>query len=204
MTEQCLPGSAPYDSTQEMRAMILAALPYPPLPVQLRRLEEGNVLGGEVLQTTHDIISVLLQHACAKNSVSENRARLGKQRAALQTLLQALAEKGMQAIPDLYRTYCDHTLLHIAAYLGDGTTLPEMRFLPLESVCKGDACHLRMCDYMAGQARLLQLDEGFAAQDWLCYEYAHMLTVARSRLMEEVESPAAAAAAATAAAGDDV
>ena len=60
--------------------MILTALPYPPLPVMLRRLEDGNLLGADVLQTSHDIISTLLSDACVKYTVSENLERQKKQR----------------------------------------------------------------------------------------------------------------------------
>ena len=64
-----------YDSTQEMRAMILAALPYPSLPIMLRRLEDGNALGDEILQTSHDVISNMLVQSCAKGSAGENANR---------------------------------------------------------------------------------------------------------------------------------
>jgi hypothetical protein len=179
-----------YDSTQEMRAMILAALPYPPLPVLLRRLEDGNALGGEVLQTSHDIISTLLADACAKATVSDNEARRECQMETLRGLLSALGQDGLQAPPDLYSTYCDFTARHIASYLGGGAdALPEIRFLPLEHVCKGDAAHRRTCDYMAAQARLLDLGEGYAAQDWMRCEYAQMLTIARNRLLCEAPGP---------------
>ena len=178
-----------YDSTQEMRAMILAALPYPPLPIMLRRLEDGNALGDEILQTSHDVISNMLVQSCAKGSAGENANRRKLQVAVLQDLLRAISDNGLQPPPELYRTYCEFTARHIASYiLGSGECRPEMRFLPLEHVCKGDVVHLRMCDYMAGQARLLALDEGFAAQDWLSYEYAHMLSIARNRLVFERET----------------
>jgi hypothetical protein len=174
--------------------MILAALPYPPLPVQLRRLEEGNALGGEVLQSSHEIISTLLAESCAKGSVSDNEARRARQQEALRGLLAALGRGGLQPPPELYRTYCDFTARHIASYVhsGGGAPLPEIRFLPLEHVCKGDFVHLRMCDYMAGQARLLELGEGYAAQDWMRCEYAQMLALARNRLVNEAPPPGAA------------
>jgi hypothetical protein len=178
-----------YDSTQEMRAMILAALPYPPLPVALRRLEDGNALGDEVLQTSHDIISNMLVESCAKGSAAENASRRRTQVAVLGDLLRALTADGLQEPPQLYATYCTFTARHIASYVtSGGGAIPEIRFLPLGHVCKGDSAHLRMCDYMAGQARLLALDEGLAAQDWLSYEYAQMLCIARNRLVFEREA----------------
>ena len=174
--------------------MILAALPYPPLPIMLRRLEDGNALGDEILQTSHDIISNMLVQSCAKGSAAENANRRKFQVAVLQDLLRAISDNGLQAPPELYRTYCEFTARHIASYiLGEGVCRPEMRFLPLEHACKGDVVHLRMCDYMAGQARLLNLDEGFAAQDWLSYEYSHMLCIARNRLVFEREADTAKA-----------
>jgi hypothetical protein len=177
-----------YDSTQEMRAMILAALPLPPLPVMLRRVEEGSVLGDEILQTSHDIISNLLVHACARRSDADNARRREAQTRILRDLLAALGKDGIQPPLALYATYSEFTLRHVATYLGAGDgPLPEMRILPLQHVCKGDIVHLRMCDYMAGQARLLELPEGHAAQDWLSYEYVHMLGIARNRLVFDRE-----------------
>ena len=176
-----------YDETLELRAMILAALPYPPLPVTLVRVEDGSaVLGDAVLQTTHDILSNLLKHACAMNTVSENRERQAAQQELLRGFLQAIVKDGLQPPPKLFATYCEFSQRHIATYIKGIKSAPEIRFEPLHSVCKGDAAHRRMCDYMAAQGRLLELTAGLSAQDWACREYADMLTTARDRLVGEV------------------
>ena len=178
----------PFDETQELRAMILAALPYPPLPVTLVRVEEGSaVLGDGVLQTTHDILSNLLKHACAMHTVRQNRERQEAQQELLRGFLQAIVKDGLQQPPQLFRTYCEFSQRHIATYVQGLPSAPEIRFQPLDSVCKGDAAHRRMCDYMAAQGRLLELTDGLAAQDWACREYADMLTIARDRLVTEVQ-----------------
>ena len=85
----------------------------------------------------------------------------------------------------LYGLYCQYTRDHIATYLPPGAPPPDLRFLPLESTCKGDRIHKAMRDYMAGQARILQLPDGACAENWLRYEYADMLLFARSRLLDE-------------------
>ena len=173
--------SRPYDHTQEMRAMVLAALPYPPLPVLVEGLDDDNRVAGEKTQTSHDLISNLLLHACAKNSVEENKQRQKKQQDILRSLIDHMCCRGqLQSIPELYETYCHHTRLHIASYTD--TPLP-LRFAPLASVCKGDPTHLRTCDYMAGQAIILEEPNGHSAQDWLCREYADMLAINRTRLL---------------------
>jgi len=178
-----------FDETQELRAMIMAALPYPPLPVTLVRVEDGSDrLGDGVLQTSHDIISNLLKHACVTHTVSENKERQRRQQEILRDFLRVLAKDGMQPPPELYRTLCDFSQRHIATYikgLESSSTPPEIRFEPLDSVCKGDAAHRKMCDYMAAQGRLLELPAGLSAQDWARREYADMLLIARSRLVSE-------------------
>jgi hypothetical protein len=181
----------PFDETQELRAMILAALPYPPLPVTLVRVEDGSaVLGDAVLQTSHDILSNLLKHACATNTVRENRERQAAQQELLRGFLQAIVRDGLQPPPQLFRTYCEFSQRHIATYIKGAKSAPEIRYEPLDSVCKGDAAHRRMCDYMAAQGRLLELTEGLSAQDWACREYADMLIIARDRLVGEVNPSA--------------
>lgn len=183
LPEGCRVESRPYDSTQEMRAMILAALPYPPLPVVVEGLDEDNRVAGERVQTSHDLLANLLLHACAKNSAQENLERQRRQQGVLRSLVDHMCCRGqLQPVPELYETYCHHTRLHIATYTP--TPLP-LRFAPLASVCKGDPTHLRMCDYMAGQAVILEEPNGHSAQDWLCREYADMLAINRTRLLYE-------------------
>ncbi len=85
----------------------------------------------------------------------------------------------LQDIPDLYTTYCHHTMLHVLTYMPPEAPMPSMRFMSLASVCKGDPTHRRMCDYIAGQAIILGQPNGRAAQDWFCRENADMLAMAR-------------------------
>ena len=83
---------------------------------------------------------------------------------------------------------CAYTMQHIAAYLPQGAPPPSMRFLPLNHPCKGDRTHKAMCDYMAAQARILELPDGTCAENWLRYEYFDMLQFARHRLIHEPEA----------------
>lgn len=177
-----------HDGNMEIRAMILSALPYPPIPVSLRRLDEDNRLGDGVVQTTHDILSHLLEDACARHTVSQNKSRQQVQQYVLRQFLEELVKDGLQSVPDLYKTYCKFSNMHIGSYLyavNSGQPLPEVRFEPLHSVCKGDVVHTSMCQYMAGQARLLEFTDGLCAQDWACREYADMLVIARDRIVCE-------------------
>lgn len=170
----------------ELRAMILAALPYPPIPVVLRTIDEDNRLEDYVVQTTHDILSHLLEDACVRHTVSQNKSRQKLQQSVLRQFLEELVKDGLQSVPDLYKTFCKFSNMHIGTYLcsvSSSRPLPEVRFEPLHSVCKGDPVHVSMCQYMAGQARLLELSAGLCAQDWMCREYADMLVIARDRIV---------------------
>jgi hypothetical protein len=174
-----------YDSTQEMRAMILAALPYPPLPIALSRLEESHV---DVLQTSHDLLSMLLRESCAKRTAAENKQRQRQQQAVLAEFMQAVTQERAAAPDALYALYCAFTMRHVACYLPPGAPAPDIRFLPLAHPCKGDVVHAAMCDYMAAQARILGLPDGVCADNWRRYEYADMLLHARFRLVSEPDA----------------
>ena len=178
--------SRPYDSTQEVRAMILTALPLPPLPVVVQNLEDDGRVGAELVQTSHDILSNLLLHACAMNDAKRNQERKRRQQEVLRSLVHHMCCRGqLQPIPELYETYCHHTRLHMSTYVPPEAPPLNIRFAPLASVCRGDPTHLRMCDYMAGQAVILDEPNGRCAQDWLCREYADMLALARGRLLSD-------------------
>lgn len=73
-----------------------------------------------------------------------------------------------------------------AAYYPEGH-VPELHFMPLSYVCKGDVVHRKMCDYMAGQAVLLELQGGHSMGDWLPRHYHELLLSARERLVTEAK-----------------
>ena len=173
------------DQNRELRAMILAALPYPPLPVQARHFEEdGNELGDYTMVTSHDIISNLIEQSWRRDQTTTSPDRQEKQREVLRCFLRDLVKDGIPTVDVLYEIYCTHTRDHIASYYPKGSS-PELKFFPLAHVSKGDKVHLRTCDWMAGQSRLLQLTGGFTAADWLPRHYHELLDVARSRLVSE-------------------
>jgi hypothetical protein len=173
------------DSNREIRAMILCALPYPPLPVAVRRFEDGNKLGDEVVCSSHDLISQLLEVACVRGRGDDNAERQERQRGILREFLADLVKDGPLDPPRLFEVYCQRTHEHIATYCPNGRGLPEVRFMPFGYVCKGDKHHAKVCEYMAAQAILLELQGGKATQDWMGVEFCDLLSVARDRLVCE-------------------
>ena len=173
------------DSNREIRATILAALPYQPLPVQAARFDEdGNKLGDAAVVTSHDILSNLLEQASIRGTQSEHKARQTRQRDVLRSFMRALIKDGMLKPDALYKVYCDHTRSHVSTYYPLENP-PEIWFMPLDYVSKGDAVHVRTCDWMAAQSHLLQLEQGLAAADWYPRHYAELLDAARGRLVSE-------------------
>lgn len=104
------------DPNREIRAMILVALPFPPLPVCARRFEEGNVLGDGVVVTSHDILSHLIEAAAVMRTSKENNERRLKQQDVLRLLLKDLVQqRDPHDMRELYDIYCRNTRLHIAS-----------------------------------------------------------------------------------------
>lgn len=142
------------------------------------------MVGLDVVQSTHDLISLLLRDACVRHTVKENKERQGRQQEVLRAFLKDLVRDGLQPYPGLYQCYCANTLRHIATYFPEGAQ-PPVCFMPHDHVCKGDRVHLQTCDYMAAQSRILQTGSRYCAQDWHHMDYADMLLTARARLVEE-------------------
>lgn len=175
------------DSNREIRAMILCALPYPPLPVSVRRFDEDNKLGDEAVCTSHDLISQLLEVACIRSTAEENSERQKRQRDILRAFVFDLVKDGPLHPPALFEVYCRRTHEHIGTYFSGGHLLPEVRFMPFNFVCRGDKYHAKICEYMAAQAILLELQGGKATQDWMMADFPTLLSVSRDRIVSEGE-----------------
>lgn len=166
------------DVNREVRAMILCVLPFPPLPVQASRFEDGNVVGDNLVTTSHDILSHLLEEACVKRTSDENQRRSEQQLKVLEDFYMEMQKASTLTAEELYGLYCTYTKRHIATYL-ENTQVPELLFMPLAYCCKADATHKRMCDYMAGQAVMKQLPQ----KEWSQMEYSVLLQEARDSFL---------------------
>jgi hypothetical protein len=134
--------------------------------------------------TSHDIISNLVEQAWTRDQSATSREKMERQREVLRCFLSDLVRNGIPTVDALYEVYCKHTRDHVATYYPKDH-VPELKFFPLSHVSKGDKVHIRTCDWMAAQSRLLELTDGFTAADWLPRHYHELLDVARSRLVTE-------------------
>lgn len=140
---------------REMRAMMLGALPYPPLPVEVGKVEDMQITGSTVT-TTHTLIAQCVQVSMQKNDQAENERRQKRQKLVLQEFLRRLAEIGfLQDGHDLYRLYCEFSYKHIGTYFPEGFPL-DLRFLPLEYIAVGDATHQKMVEHFNAQSVLFK------------------------------------------------
>lgn len=168
------------DSAYEIRSMILASTPYPPLPVVVSQVEDMTV-GQETVTTSHAVLSQCLQTAAVKNDDKANKDRQRRQIEVFQRFLHGLAESGFDLSGgELYDFYCRHTKLHLETYFDGKET--ELRFMPLSYIAKGDQVHQRMCEYMAAQSILFKDPVPKDVSQFLTKSYAYLLELARDRL----------------------
>lgn len=143
------------DDLREMRAMYLGALPYPPLPVQVGKVEDMQ-LAGETVTTTHSLIAKCLQECAHINNKEENKKRKVRQTSVLQQFLKRLADVGfLQEGEDLYRLYCEFSYKHIATYFPEGHPL-DIRFMPMDYMSVGDKTHEKLVEYFKAQCILFE------------------------------------------------
>jgi hypothetical protein len=189
------------DARREMRACILMTLPFVPLPVQVSRLTDGNLVGDNVVVTSHDILSRLLDEACVTKDSKDHAKRKEEQIIVLNSFVMDLDCKcEAEDIGQIYSVYCDYTRRFIGTYVGNGQ-IPEVLFMPVDSCCRGDSTHRLVCDYMAAQCLLREL----IPRDWKALDLGNILVESRRIILsadyfegegdegkvEEIPSPAA-------------
>ena len=179
-------SGVPVDVNREIRGMILAALPYPPLPVMLKGMDEENRLTDERVVNSHDIIAQMINVAACRQDKKANGDRKMRQGLVLSGFIADLVKDGVVSVEKLYEILCRRTQEHVSTYLPENcSSMSAICFLPSKSVCKGDSVHAKMCDYMAAQAVLLDLKTGNTSADWSSVEYEDMLLAAKERIVCE-------------------
>lgn len=187
------------DAMREVRAMIVAALPLPPLPIMVSRElagEEGAFAAS--CCSSHDLLAHLMNIACTCATEKQN-----SERAALQIRLQAdlfdAVDSWREAEPDpllvlppigwTYKTLCDFTRKYVQSYLPDPARDQDLRFLPLHEVDREHPVHARAIEFhkaqdlLYGKCRLLTVarrGERYArSYDTLSYAELVQMSVAR-------------------------
>lgn len=174
------------DPNRELRAMVLVALPYPPLPVLASRVDRDDHRlqdDASTRLTSHALISHGLNEAIARNRPEENADRKNRQLDVFQRFLHAMATEGffMQSPEPLYQLYCRFTLEHISTYFPPGHPI-DVRFQPLASITRGDPFHGKMAEYMAAQSLMQEDPVPTTREQYLLQDYAQMLFAVRDRL----------------------
>jgi hypothetical protein len=173
--------------SEEIRAMVLLTLPYPPLPVLATRIEtdDERLIEGDAgsVTTTHTLVAKGLTESMLRNDQTANDERRDRQKRVFQEFLHAMATEGFAtADPErLYFIYCRFSLDHISTYFPVGHPI-DIRFPPLSYMVKGDRGHAKLAEYMAAQSVFFQDQPPISRDQFLNREPGDLLFELRARL----------------------
>lgn len=167
----------------QMRAMVLLTLPYPPLPLLAARLDQDDArLQDDGMVTSHTLLARALVEAMARNRPTENVQRKARQIDVFQRFLHVMGTDGFFCEPErLYQIYCVFTIEHIATYFPPGHPI-DIRFQPFASICKGDAVHAKMAEYLASQSLFFEDPITLTREHFLGLDFIDLLGACRDRL----------------------
>ena len=196
-------GSHP-DAMREVRAMIVAALPVPPMPVMASREVDGDLFSGSSCCSSHDLLAHLMNIACTCATAQQNAAR-----AELQIKLQADL---FEAVDDWHRDEKDDTLVlppinwtykalgdftrkYVQSYMPDPTRDQDVRFLPVHDIDRTHPVHARAIEFqkaqdlLYGKCRLLTVarrGERYA-RSYESMSYAELVQMSIARILDSKE-----------------
>jgi hypothetical protein len=186
------------DAMREVRSMIVAALPVPPMPIMVsRELADENFAASSTC-SSHDLIAHMMNIACTCATEKQNADR-----ALLQTQLQAdlfeAVDSWRASEPDpllvlppiawTYRVLGEFTRRYVQSYLPDPAKDQDVRFVPVHEVDRTHAVHRRAVEFqkaqdlLYGKCRMLTVDkkgERYArSYDHMSYAELVQMSVAR-------------------------
>jgi hypothetical protein len=169
--------------SDEIRTMILATLPYPPLPVMATRVESDScVLMDEGVTTSHTFVAKVLDEALARRDLKTNLERRARQTRVFQEFLHVMATEGFACdMERLYIIFCRFSLEHIGTFFPPGHPL-DIRFQPLAYTTKGDKVHAKVAEFLAAQSIFYEDKPPVSRQHYLGFDFPEMLRVMRDRL----------------------
>lgn len=119
------------DTSREIRSMMMASYPCPPLPLQ----EGGN---------SHDLISFLVDVAARRNIIHENKTRESEQKKLTEMYYYQLENSA--EINDIWTAMTNFTRFYLMTYAPNAHSV---RFADIENMTPSQKEHL--CSWLAAQ-----------------------------------------------------
>lgn len=153
------------DGNREIRSMILAALPMPPMPILACKEiagEQSFVESELTAVSSHDLIAHLINVSCTVVVAEKNEQRQQIQWKLQENLFSQLDEwqaqhdpggkKQLLPPPEFgYALLSECTRMYIQSYMPDPTKAQDVRFLPAEDVDRGHAVWKRAMEFQKAQ-----------------------------------------------------
>jgi hypothetical protein len=141
-----------FDNNADIRALILIAQPFPPLPILALRDNSEDYL----YMNSHDLQAHLLNIACTHNSQATLSYRQEKQTRIYDMFIRDIKTE-TRDVHDLYEIYCKHTrsLLSLYIFNTDRRTA-DIRFQPLDEILDSDRITGHMREYTKARAAITE------------------------------------------------
>lgn len=142
------------DGAREVRSMVLACLPVPPMPMIVSK-EVRDKEGGQSIEacatSSHDVIAHLLNLAASKRDEKLNKERAARQVQVHDRLLHeidTMDEFGLHALDErAWTSFARFTTMYIACFSSAESPMPDCRFLQPSDVPRGHPVALQAADH---------------------------------------------------------
>lgn len=179
------------DGNREIRAMIMASLPFPPMPMMASRQmpDESSFVDAEwKCINSHDLIAHLMNVCCCH--CKNNDARKNRQIALQEEMFSRIErDADLSSIDSVYELMGEFTRRYIQLYLPDPEKQQDVRFIPWRDVDKDHIVHRKALEFQMAQDVLYGVCTGqptaaAAAATW-CYGDVVMHSARRIVLSKE-------------------
>jgi hypothetical protein len=135
------------DQNREIRSMLLAVHPCPPLP----QIALGELKYEERVFSSHDFLATAIDRMLVKQDTEFNRARRSKQHELIMSHfdeLDAISSEGLD-VNRLYECFTGFSSKYATVFFNAlEQRRVDIRYKPLDYVCRNDPVHLATCSHL--------------------------------------------------------
>lgn len=144
------------DGNREVRAMVMASLPFPPMPMMVSKqlADESSFVDTELKSiNSHDLIAHLMNICCCY--CKDNDARMLKQIALQEEMFARFDNESvdllLSSVDKVYELMGEFTRRYIQLYMPDPEKPQDVRFIPWQDVDKDHVVYRKALDFHKAQ-----------------------------------------------------